>query len=204
MKNNIGIINVGIGNVQSIKNMLYACESDSDIINKPEELSNYRKIILPGVGSYDSFIERLHYYDLVVKLKQMILSKKVIILGICLGMQVLFKMSEEGKYTGLSILDGEIKKLKNSIKNVKIPHNGWNDLDIKLNSKLLKINDNLKFYFNHSFFLEETDKSNIVSITNYGQNIISAIEKENILGVQFHPEKSHSYGKLLFKRFIAL
>ena len=199
MSKSLGIIDIGIGNVRSVQNMIYACDIESNIINSPNQLLNYNKIILPGVGSFDSFMSKLKDLDFIEPLRKLVLSKKIYILGICLGMHVLFDKSEEGKLNGLSLIDGEIQKLDNN--KIKIPHNGWNKLSIQKESKLLRLNDDLRFYFNHSYFLRSTNKTNILSTTNYNIDFISGIELENIIGVQFHPEKSHNYGKLFFKRF---
>ena len=204
MNEKIGIIDVGIGNVKSIQNMIYACGYDSHIIKSRDELKYFTKVILPGVGSFDAFMLKLMKYDFVDSLRNLISQNKIIILGICLGMHVLFNNSEEGNLNGLSVLDGKIEKLNLKDKKIKIPHNGWNEVKVKKNTNLFKINENLRFYFNHSYFLKSLENSNIVTITEYNQKIISGIEKNNIIGVQFHPEKSHNYGKTFFKRFIQI
>ena len=204
MNEKIGIIDVGIGNVKSIQNMIYACGYDSHIIKSRDELKYFTKVILPGVGSFDAFMLKLMKYDFVDSLRNLISQNKIIILGICLGMHVLFNNSEEGNLNGLSVLDGKIEKLNLKDKKIKIPHNGWNEVKVKKNTNLFKINENLRFYFNHSYFLKSLENSNIVTITEYNQKIISGIEKNNIIGVQFHPEKSHRYGMDLMKKFITL
>lgn len=204
MNEKIGIIDVGIGNVKSIQNMIYACGYDSYIINSKDELKYFTKVILPGVGSFDSFMLKLQKYDFVDSLRNLILQNKIIILGICLGMHVLFTNSEEGNLNGLSVLDGKIEKLNLKDKKIKIPHNGWNEVKVQKNTNLFKMNENLRFYFNHSYFLKSIENISIVTLTEYNQKIISGIEKNNIIGVQFHPEKSHNYGKTFFKRFIQI
>tara|TARA_A100001011_G_scaffold283622_1_gene294015 strand:- start:5850 stop:6464 length:615 start_codon:yes stop_codon:yes gene_type:complete len=204
MNKKIGIIDVGIGNIKSIQNMLYSCEADSYIITNPNEINNFSKVILPGVGSFDAFMKKLNEYNFVKPLKYNILKKKISLLGICLGMHVLFKKSEEGQLEGLFLLDGIIEKISNYNNKTKIPHNGWNTLKLEKESKLLSYTDDLRFYFNHSYFLKSTQKKNILTTTNYNENFISSVEFENIYGVQFHPEKSHKYGKTFFLKFIKL
>ena len=135
MKDNIGIIDIGIGNIKSVQNIIYSCGYNSDIITKSQEVPNFKKIILPGVGSFDPFMNKLIELKFDKIIKDLVFKNKIIILGICLGMHVLFKNSEEGKINGLSILDGNIQKLNSKNKLVKIPHNGWNKIKIKKNNK---------------------------------------------------------------------
>ena len=205
INSSIGIINYGIGNINSIVNMINYLGSEIEIISSKENVKNYDKLILPGIGNFDSAAIALRQNGFSEELKNLV-NKGKIILGICVGMQLLFEGSEEGKEPGLGILKGYFKHLNNLDENLIIPHMGWNSVVNSNNSSLLKDKneEGLRFYFAHSYFLEEAEPEICSGYCTYGQNFTCAVEKGNIYGAQFHPEKSHKYGMNFFKNFIEL
>ncbi|MBN8696783.1 MAG: imidazole glycerol phosphate synthase subunit HisH [Bacteroidetes bacterium] len=202
----ITIIDYGIGNVGSIKNMLKKVGSKSQITSDLNEIKKADKLILPGVGSFDFGMTQLKNSNLISILNQKVLVEKKPILGICLGMQLLTKSSEEGKEAGLGWVDARTLKFKfEDDINLKVPHMGWNDIQIKKDSKLLRdLPIPSKFYFVHSYYVKCEDVSNTILSSTYGHEFTCGIEKENILGVQFHPEKSHKFGMKILKNFSEL
>ncbi len=200
----LNLIKCGIGNIGSVKNALNAIGVEPTIIQKPSEINHkYKKIILPGVGSFDSFINSLRKAELYDQIKKLVLIDKYKILGICVGMQSFFKSSEEGIEEGLDIIKGNLIKF-DVRKEFKVPHMGWNNLKI-LNSKSLLSNlPKTKFYFAHSYHAANVEKNVILSETEHGVSFPACINYKNIYGVQFHPEKSFFQGQKILKNFIDL
>jgi len=199
----ITIIDYGLGNLSSIKNMLKKLQIDSIITSELEQISNAEKLILPGVGSFDYGMEQLNKFKLIDVLNQKVLKEKTPILGICLGMQLFTKKSEEGKLPGLGWIDAETMKFNfNAMPEFKIPNMGWNTINIEKESKLIKdITSDSRFYFVHSYYVSCYNKNDILMSSNYGIDYTCAIENNNILGVQFHPEKSHKFGMAILNNF---
>jgi len=210
----IAIVDYKAGNIKSVENALKICGAKPIIATKPSHLKKSAGIILPGVGAFKDGIMNLEKSKLIKEIKSQI-SKGKPFLGICLGFQLLFSYSEEhGRIKGLGILKGGVKKFKvNPVRtgisngvNLKIPHMGWNTVKLKIKNKKLEmfdgISDNAFFYFVHSYYANPTDKNIIAGITDYGINFCSAISKQNIWGVQFHPEKSSKNGLKMLRNFI--
>jgi glutamine amidotransferase len=199
------IIDYGMGNLRSILNKLQRMDAEAIISSKVEDIEKAGKLILPGVGSFATGMENLERYDLVSILTKKVIADKTPILGICLGMQLLTRRSEEGNADGLGWIDAETKEFEFERKDIelKIPHIGWNTIDIRRNSALLKgIPPNSTFYFVHSYHVCCNGTNSVVATTNYGYVFTSVIQKENIFGTQFHPEKSHKNGVRLLKNFL--
>ena len=200
----IAIIDYHVGNLASIKNMLGKIGEEVIISSKQEDLAKADKLILPGVGSFDTGMKNLSDFGLVEILNQLVLSDRKPILGICLGMQLLGKRSEEGAMAGLSWIDAETIKFRfeNDSKR-KIPNMGWNSLDVvkKENVLLDRIDANSRFYFVHSYHVKCNDEADIVARSNYGIDFVSVVGHGNILGTQFHPEKSLKWGMQLLRNF---
>lgn len=198
----IHIVNYGLGNLGSIQNMLKKVGAEAKIIEKPQELEDASKIILPGVGSYDTGMRNLENNGWLEILNKRVLTDQVPTLGICLGLQLMCKGSEEGKLPGLGWFNADVKKFDFSDLRYKIPHIGWKETQSVKESKLFK--DDLKlrrYYFVHSYYVQSNDISEVLTTTNYGFDFASGLEKKNLIGVQFHPEKSHIFGLSLLKNF---
>ncbi|MFA6980582.1 MAG: imidazole glycerol phosphate synthase subunit HisH [Ignavibacteriaceae bacterium] len=203
----IVIIDYGLGNLGSILNMLKRIGVDSIISNDKKLIENADKIILPGVGSFDSGMSNLKKAGLVNILERKVLVDKVPFLGICLGMQLITRKSEEGELNGLGWIDAETKKFDSTIQDKKmiIPHMGWNKVYPVSDCLLFNDMDNeMRFYFVHSYYVHCENKEEIAGETDYGSRFTSVIQKENIFATQFHPEKSHKYGLTLLKNFVGL
>ncbi len=202
MKNyKILIIDYGVGNDQSITNALSCLGYKFLISNRKEDILDADVYILPGVGAFNEAMKNLNNLGIIDLLKEQILVKKKPILGICLGFQILADSSEEnGFHKGLGLVEGRVVRIKER-GGLRIPHVGWNTIKIERKDPLfLKVNKDASFYFDHSYhFL--CDKKYISSECFYGQNIVSSIQKDNIFGVQFHPEKSQNNGLKLFRSF---
>jgi glutamine amidotransferase len=203
----IGIINYGSGNVQAIANIYNRTNFKYKIIQDPEQLKNVDKLILPGVGDFDETIKVLDSSGLRNALNEEVLIKKKPVLGICVGMQILSNDSEEGTQKGLGWISGNVKKF--DILKIKdkpfIPHMGWNNVVPQIKHDLFdKIDIELGFYFVHSYFFQPLSSNNILGTTFYGEEFTSAVFNDNIFGVQFHPEKSHSNGIQLLSNFASI
>lgn len=200
MNNTIGIINYGVaGNIHSIKKAIEMAGGKVKIVNNKTELKEVDKIVIPGVGSFKDAMLELKKDELVEPLKKDILIKPT--LGICLGMQILSTLGfEYGKTKGLDIISAEVKPI---IVDAKVPHMGFARISIMKENALLNGLDDEEFYFMHSY--EMVNYTNIVALATYeGHEFVSAVKKDNIYGVQFHPEKSRNAGIKLFKNFIEL
>lgn len=198
-KTMIAIIDYGMGNLRSVQKAFEAAGADSRITQNAEEIKSAERIVLPGVGAMACAIGRLKELNLIEVIKEEIRRGKSF-LGICLGMQLLFDESEEGgKVKGLGIIEGKVKRFKG----IKVPHIGWNNLR-KMGSPALfdGIPDNVFVYFCHSYYCQPNDPLLVAAQTNYGVNFASAVVRDNIWAVQFHPEKSQQLGLGIVKNFV--
>lgn len=198
----IYIIDYGLGNLGSIQNMIKRVGGESKIIDNPNQLTNPTKIILPGVGAFDTGMKKLNENNWISVLNNEVLVNKIPVLGICLGMQLMTNSSEEGNLKGLGWIDANVKKFIFDNNSYKIPHMGWNRVKVAKDSYLFDITESNKFYFVHSYYVETNNPSDNLLYSNYGNEFVSAFQKENIIGLQFHPEKSHKFGINLFNKFI--
>ena len=193
------IIDYGMGNVSSVEKALNFLNIKNIISNDENIIKNSSAILLPGVGSFSQGMNNLRKMNLVDLLTDEVVNKKKPFLGICLGMQLIFeKGNEPHECDGLGWIKGEVKKL--DLDGLKIPHMGWNDIEVQNNKFYSKIN-NFDFYFIHSYHVLPTFKSEIVATVNYGIDIVASIQKDNIFATQFHPEKSQQSGLCLLKEF---
>ena len=200
----IGLIDLEVGNLGSLQSALKNLNINLKICKNINDIGGCNKFILPGVGAFGDFAKRMKKNGMDSKIKELY-DKKYSILGICVGFQLFFEKSfEHGENQGLKILKGEFVSLNKNNTNLTIPHVGWNQCKIiDKNNKLFNgIQDNSDFYFTHSFFLQNYNQKDILSITNYGHDFVSSINKDNLFGVQFHPEKSQKNGLRILKNFI--
>ncbi len=204
----IVIVDYGMGNLHSIQSKLKIIQFESTITSDASVIENASKLILPGVGHFGTGMKNINSRNLFEVLNKKVLQDKTPCLGICLGMQLMGQKSEEGNVSGLSWLNFEVCKFNfNQIteqKKLRIPHVGWNTIQIKKNNSILfkNINTEKTFYFTHSFHAKSLDESITCSTTNYGYDFISIVEKDNIYGIQFHPEKSRIYGLKMIENFL--
>jgi glutamine amidotransferase len=200
----ITIIDYKTGNLGSIQNILKRIGENSVITSDKDEIERATKIILPGVGAFDTGMRNLLELDLVDILNKKVIVEKIPVLGICLGMQLLSNGSEEGSLPGLGWIDGETLRFRfEDTMEYKIPHMGWNFIRQHKESKLFEnMYSDARFYFVHSYFFRANTEKDVLLSTTYEIEFTSAVEKGNILGVQFHPEKSHKFGMKLLKNFV--
>lgn len=203
---NVAVVNYGMGNLHSVYKKLTQLNVHAVIAATSGEIAAADKIVLPGVGHFGKAIENLKQLAIFDTINEVVLFKKKPILGICLGMQLMARCSEEGNAEGLGWIDANVVKFKieNKIK-YKVPQTGWNSIEICKESLLLQgIPNHSEFYFLHSYHYELSASSYVLTKTEYEYQFVSAIEKENIFGTQFHPEKSHQAGDQLLKNFIEI
>lgn len=204
----ITIVNYGMGNLGSIYNMFKRIGVQAVIESEPEKIKNASKILLPGVGSFDAAMSRINEQGLLDVLNEKALKEQIPILGICLGMQLLTDSSEEGKQKGLGWIPAQTLAFNNKIDPIlKVPHMGWNIVKESRHNPLTQdFNhfEEVRFYFVHSYCVQVKNQEHSILKTTYGIEFDSAIQKDNIFGAQFHPEKSHKFGVKLFENFARL
>ena len=198
------VVETETANVGSVVNMCRRLGGDPVVSGDPETIASADKLLLPGVGAFDAGMASLHGSGLVevVRLRA---SEGVPVLGICLGMQLLFDSSEEGVTTGLGLIPGVVRRLpmESPSGSVRIPHMGWSRLEYYRPHDLTEgIGEEARFYFVHSYAAVPDDDEDIVAVSTHGSRFVSAVARQNVLGVQFHPEKSHRYGKALLGNFL--
>ena len=199
----IGIIDYGLGNINAISNIYNKLKITNIIINSASDFDKSDKLILPGVGAFDSAMNLLTNSNFIPQIQKQIFENKKKILGICVGMQIFGKNSTEGKISGLNWIDGTVKKISSN--NLRLPHMGWNSVRINRDNFLFNdVTNNEYFYFCHSYYFDCLNQNNILAETNYSHNFASVINNENIYGIQFHPEKSHDSGVKVLKNFAKL
>ncbi|HJM14477.1 MAG TPA: imidazole glycerol phosphate synthase subunit HisH [Candidatus Nitrosopelagicus sp.] len=194
----VAIFDYGAGNIFSLKTSLEKNGATVDVITSFDQTKNYSGLLLPGVGNFDPAIRSIRDYS-ATKFSEFV-QNKIPVLGICLGMEMFFKQSEEGKEQGLDVINGEVVLLP---ENMKIPHMGWNSLQIKRDSTILNgVDDGSWVYFVHSYRIKPTDEKIIVANADYGIQVPAVVENGIFYGTQFHPEKSGKVGSLMIKNFL--
>lgn len=203
----IKIVNYGSGNIQAILNIYKRLNIECSAEDTAEGLESATKLILPGVGAFDKTMRQLIDSGLKSKLDYLVLEKKIPVIGICVGMQIIANDSDEGELPGLGWIKGHVKKIDVSKFTHKphVPHMGWNSVKPLVDHPLMKnINLDQGFYFLHTYYYSCTDSNNVLCTTTYGEDFASGVYAGNIFGMQFHPEKSHSNGIQLLKNFAEL
>lgn len=203
----IKILDYGMGNTASMLNMIRKAGGHAELCALPSKLENSTAIILPGVGSFDNGMTKLENSGLLEALRSKVVKEKVPFLGVCLGMQLLFEKSEEGKLPGLGLIKGDVTRFEfsgiSSNQSLKVPHMGWNLVHPKTYENVFAgLEDEARFYFVHSYHVNCSHSSDILATTNYGYEFTCAVRRDNIWGAQFHPEKSHRFGIQFFKNFL--
>ena len=206
MQNKIVIIDYGMGNLRSVQKKFNKVGFEAEISNDPSVIASATKLVLPGVGHFSHGVKKLKELGIWDVLNEVVLEKKTPILGICLGMQLMAKHSHEGDVEGLGWFDAEVVKfqVEDQLK-YKVPHMGWNNTSTKKENILYSnLNNESMFYFVHSYYMECKNDADVLATTGYEDQFVSAIQKENIYGTQFHPEKSHDDGDRMIKNFVEL
>lgn len=203
----ICIVNYGLGNVKAFSNVFWRMNIESRIVTSADDLEAASKIILPGVGSFDRAVQLLNASGMREKLENLVLIRRVPILGVCVGMQMLAGGSEEGSLPGLAWIPGQVRSFRTAWKDVSLPtpHMGWNNVVPRSDGGLFKqLSDNPRFYFLHSYFFDCAFSEHVAASTDYGGAFACAVRSDNVWGVQFHPEKSHDHGARLLRNFAEL
>ena len=205
-KANVVIVDCGTGNLNSVKRALDQMGVKAVVSALAADIARADKVILPGVGHFGRAMTELERLGLRQALDETVLSKRKPILGICLGMELMAKSSEEGGAAGLGWLDAEAVKFKfDDRERYKSPHMGWNGVSIKKDSELMRgVEDGAEFYFAHSYFLRARESTDKLCETEYESAFTSAVERDNIFGTQFHPEKSHDAGRRVLRNFVEM
>lgn len=199
----VGIINYGLGNLGSIQNMLKVIGEKSIISSDPLELDKCDRYILPGVGAFDAGMKSLNDSGLAEYVRNKAENEKKPILGICLGMQLLGRKSEEGSLDGLGLIPFDNIRFRLENSELKVPHMGWDIVEFKQDHSLLKgLSQPQRFYFVHSYHAKCDNEENVLMSCDYGYEFAAAVVKDNVIGVQFHPEKSHDFGMDLLRNFV--
>ena len=197
------IVDYGVGNLSSIQNMLKKAGSASLISGRSEDISQATKILLPGMGHFDHCMQRFNASGLRLSIEKKVFKEKVPVLGICVGLQMFMDSSEEGTEPGLGWLRGKTVRFKSGQMDpaLKIPNMGWIDVQCNKPSNLWKGLEGSRFYFAHSYYVEPAISEDILLTAKFGYNFVAGVERDNIAGVQFHPEKSHRFGMQLLQNF---
>jgi glutamine amidotransferase len=203
----IGIVDFDMGNIGSIANMMKYLQAPYCLVRKAADMAACHKLILPGVGAFDTAVTNLHRQDLWQPLQAFATEHKKPVLGICLGMQLMCNHSEEGSLPGLGWIDAPVQRFQfdESIEHLRIPHMGWNKVEAANASfALFQELPLMRFYFVHAYYVPVQKKDFEMGITHYGHPFVSVVGLQNVMGFQCHPEKSHRYGMQVYRNFIAL
>jgi imidazole glycerol-phosphate synthase subunit HisH len=202
----IKIIDYGLGNVAAFRNVYKRLNVDVDVATSEGDLAGADKLILPGVGAFDHAMELLDASGMRARLDDLVLGAHVPVLGICVGMQILARSSDEGSAPGLGWIDGRVRHFRNlGAPDLLLPHMGWNDTKAVAGTELFgHLESEARFYFLHSYYLDCANAVDVAAVSTYGLDFCSAVRAGNIYGVQFHPEKSHHFGTRLLQNFAEL
>jgi imidazole glycerol-phosphate synthase subunit HisH len=201
----VAVIDYGMGNIGSICKMLKLVGAEPHVSADPGVLAAADKLVLPGVGHFDRAMSNLADADLIEPLRELVVDRGKPILGICLGMQLMCRSSEEGCRDGLGFIDARVRRFSfPAERRLRVPHMGWSELDVARPSPLVAgLDAHARFYFVHSYYVDCADGADVLARSEYGHPFVAAFEKGTVAGVQFHPEKSHRFGVQLFRNFVS-
>lgn len=200
----VTLIDYGLGNIRAFANVYRALNTDVSVASTAAELSSAERLVLPGVGAFDWAMSRLNASGFRECLDELVLEKGVPVLGVCVGMQMMASASEEGIQPGLGWINGTVRRMTGESKTAPLPHMGWNDVVPRPDSPLFKGIDDTRFYFLHSFMFVPASPAAALATSAYSDQFTSAIQEKNVIGTQFHPEKSHTAGAMLLRNFAEL
>lgn len=201
----VAIIDHGMGNLGSVQNMLRRLGATSVRTTDPDEIAAAGRIVLAGIGGFDGAMGRLEELGIVDVLNDRALNSTTPVLGVCLGMQLMAKRSDEGRMGGLGWIDAEVRRFAfPPERRLPVPHMGWEEIDVTRPSPLLDASGEPRFYFSHAYHVVCHDWDDVAATANYGDPFVAAVHRRNILGTQFHPEKSHFFGMEVYRRFLSL
>jgi glutamine amidotransferase len=201
----ITIVDYGLGNINAFLNVYRRLNIQAVAASRADDLQGASKVILPGVGAFDHAMERLAASGMRAALDDLVLRRQVPILGVCVGMQMLGRDSEEGRLPGLGWIDGRVRSMASLAATLPVPHMGWNDTrPVRANRLFAGLETDARFYFLHSYYFECDRADEALALADYGGEFACAVNIRNVYGVQFHPEKSHHYGGQLLKNFAEL
>lgn len=200
----ISVLDYGAGNVGSVIRMIERAGGAAQRISSPDEVLASQKLLIPGVGAFDYGMAKLASRELLPALNAVAREARIPVLGICLGMQLMCRSSEEGALPGLGWIDAEVRHFTASKTfGLRVPHMGWNTLRVVRENSLISTDGvEKRFYFVHSYKISCNDPADPIALTHYGEDFVSAFQRQNIFGVQFHPEKSHRFGMALMRHFV--
>lgn len=204
----ITIVDYGVGNIQAFLNLFKRVGIEAKRADTPEAMMGASRLILPGVGHFDHAMQRLNDSGLRPQLEELVLARKIPVIGICVGMQMLSEGSEEGEIPGLNWIPGRVRSFSThpNCAHLPMPHMGWNLLQSQNDGKLLSrgFDESPQFYFLHSFYFDSEDKADVAATAHYGFDFDAVVSRGHIHGVQCHPEKSHHWGEQLLKNFVEI
>ena len=203
----IGIVDYGLGNIQAFLNIYKKLNVEARIVSNTNDLKSADRFVLPGVGAFDWAMAKFNESGMKEGLTTLVMKEGLPILGVCVGMQMMSRRSDEGVLNGLGWVDAEVKSIKNrnSMQKIDVPHMGWNNISVEKQHKIFNdIKDDARFYFLHSYYFHENIEGLVLASTVYGNSFTSCMNSDSIFGVQFHPEKSHKWGVQLLKNFSLL
>lgn len=203
----IAIVDYGLGNVKAFSTIYEKLNIPHSVVSNASDLQKATKVILPGVGAFDYAVNYLNDSGMREQLDFMVLNESVPVLGVCVGMQIMANSSEEGVESGLGWIEGKVKKMDfaEGDLRVRVPHMGWNSiLPMTQNKLMIGLDDQSRFYFLHSYYFVAEHSASVLALAKYGAEFACAVFKDNIFGVQFHPEKSHGWGVRVLENFARL
>ena len=199
----IKIIDYGLGNIQAFLNVFKRVGIPAERVTDPAQLEGASHVILPGVGAFDRAMSLFDQSGFRTPMERMIVTTDLRVIGICVGMQMLADGSDEGQRPGLGWVPGQVRRIDNleAAKGLPMPHMGWNDVEVRGDGRLFEGLDDLRYYFLHSYYFECSSDDHTLATAEYGERFSCVVAKDNVYGVQFHPEKSHHWGQALLQNF---